>query len=123
MANTNGNSTKPVELPQDRVLATLRDAGKEYYQAAGERDALARQVAELKADLVHAKVTMDAQAGQMSDMESKIETARLQRDQAIADRAKYETLFVSIQAQLRAFAVPAAPLVRAAADDQSDIAG
>jgi predicted nucleic acid-binding Zn-ribbon protein len=120
MANPNGNSPKPVELKQDRVTATLRDAAKEYHDAANERDALQRQVVELKADLVHAKVNMDAQAGQMADMESKVETARLQRDQAIADRAKYEALFITFQAQLRAFAVPAAPLVRAA-DEQPAI--
>ena len=67
---------------------------------------------------MHARITIDAHTGQMADMESKVEIARLQRDQAVADRAKYEAFMLMLQAQLHAFDPPATPLIRTIPDDE-----
>lgn len=102
-----------VQLPQDREHAVASGIAQ-YHQTAHERDQLQKEVAALKTDMAGYRVINDAQAAQLAAMESKIETAMLVRDQAVADRAKYEALFITFMAQLRAFNVPAAPLVREA---------
>ena len=55
---------------------------------------------------------MEAQDARVAELESRAQTMQLQRDEAISDRAVYETLFISIKAQLRAFAIPNEPLIR-----------
>ena len=52
----------------------------------------------------------------VAELESRERTAMLERDQAVADRITWETLFVSINAQMRAFKIPSAPFVK----DQSE---
>src|SRR5215203_5222491 len=108
------------QLPQDREHAVASGIAQ-YHQTAHERDQLQKEVAALKTDMAGYRVIIEAQTTQLNNMESKIETAQMMRDQAVADRAKYEALFITFMAQLRAFNVPAAPLVREArpADDGS----
>lgn len=108
IAKTNGNHT---ELPEDRKAAV--QYGLEQFQViASERDVLQRENFALKSDVAGLKVALEAQTAQMSEMESRVSSAMLTRDQALAERIKYEALFVSVQAQLRAFNVPAAPLIK-----------
>lgn len=102
---SNGNGLPPARK-------AIYAAGIEQYQTlAAERDLLASKVAQLHLDLAAQKVVNEAMTAQLNDMESRMATMTLVRDQAVADRAVYETLFISFQSQLRAFAVPSSPLV------------
>lgn len=83
-----------------------------HQQVAAERDALLIEVRNLRSEIAGYKVAAEAQAAQMNGMESRIATMQLVRDQAVAERATYEALFVTLQAQMRAFKIPAAPLIK-----------
>jgi septal ring factor EnvC (AmiA/AmiB activator) len=111
MTETNGNAL----LPQDRQAAVALGL-TQYQTVAAERDAAVKDVAALKTDLAGFKAMYEAQTAQLVALESRVESAMLTRDQAVAERAKYETLFIAVQAQLRAFAIPAAPLIKDASD-------
>ena len=113
--NGNGNGNKN-DLPDDRKAAV--EAGLAHYQlVAAERDALAKEIDKLLKDITSHKIMVEAQKSQMNDLESKIATANLLREEAVAQRAKYETLFMSIMAMLRTFNIPAAPLIKEMNDE------
>lgn len=98
------------ELQEDRRAAV--EAGLVHYQmVAEERDRLTKELAASKNEVAALKVAVEAQSAQMNEMESRVSSMQIVRDQAVAERAKYETLFASFQAMLRTFAVPAAPLI------------
>jgi len=108
--NGNGNKNS-ADLPADRAAAV--EAGIVHYQlVAAERDQLAKDVVALNNEITSYKIMVEAQKSQMNDLESRIAAAGAIRDQAVAERAKYETLFMSIQAMLRTFNIPAAPLIK-----------
>jgi glycine cleavage system regulatory protein len=106
-----------VDLPASRMAAV--EQGLAYYQeVAHERDALQKLVEQLRTDIASHKVVSEVQQTQLAQMESQVATARLERDRAVADRAKFETLMITIQASLRAFAIPNEPLIRGVEDTQ-----
>jgi hypothetical protein len=103
MANNNG-------LREDRKAAV--EAGLVHYQmVAEERDNLAKELTKCKNDMAALKVVAEAQVAQINSMESRVASMQIIRDQAVAERAKYETLFASFQVMLRAFVLPATPLI------------
>jgi len=106
-------------LPPSRAAA-VEQAAAYYQEMAQERDDLNRQAAMLRSEVSAHKVVTEAQASQLAEMESRCAAYRLERDQAMADRAKFETLLIGIQAQLKAFAIPSAPLVRSAEQEAED---
>jgi hypothetical protein len=106
----NGNG-KEATLPEDRQAAVAYGLAQ-FQTICAERDASHRENIALKTENAGLKVAVEALEAHRTEMESRVQSATLVRDQAVADRAVYETLFVSIQAQMRAFAVPAAPLVK-----------
>ena len=98
------------ELPELRKR--MVEQGLTFFQeVAQERDALQAEVARLRTDIASYKVMVEGHTAQMTEMQSRVATMTIVRDQAVADRAKYESLFVMLNAQMRAFAIPAAPLV------------
>jgi hypothetical protein len=98
------------ELPE-RYEAYANTFVRQQMAVAAERDQLAADNAKLRADIVLYKVEIEARHSEITELRSKEQTAMLMRDKAIGERAKWEALFISIQAQMRAFEVPAAPLV------------
>jgi hypothetical protein len=109
------NGTDIEDLPEDRKAAFAQGMAQ-YQTMAAERDAAIKKHTALYTENVGLKVAVEALEAHRTEMESRIQSMILERDQAVADRAVYEVLFVSLQAQMRAFAVPAAPLVRDAGD-------
>jgi hypothetical protein len=107
------------DLPEDR-RAAVEYGLAQYQMLAAERDSLVRENSELRNALAEHRASLEVHHSRIADMDSRIATATMVRDQAVADRAKYETMFISIFAQLRAFEVPAAPLVREAPPAQTD---
>jgi hypothetical protein len=109
--SSNGNGSH--ELPPPRE-AVVEQGLRIHQETAAERDDLRRRLSERETDIAGFKVAIEALQAQLAEAESRVATMTLVRDQAVADRAVYETLFISIQAQLRAFKVPAAPLIKEA---------
>lgn len=108
----NNSELKTEPLPADRLAAV--EQGLALYQAtAAERDKLRREVADLQIERAGFKVAIEALQAQVTDAQSQMRTHQLERDAAVAERAKYETLFGGFLAQLRAFQVPIQPLIRA----------
>jgi len=117
---TNGNGTHvgpqtvvepPPTLSRERAAAVAY--GLEQFQTmAHERDELREENTGLKDRVAALEIEAEGLRSHINDSQSQIRSAMLVRDQALADRIKYEALFVSVQAQLRAFAVPAEPLIR-----------
>lgn len=119
MAEANNGRGKAVELPQDRKAAV--EAGLAHFQlVSAERDSLQRQLHDMRSEMAALKVVAEAQKSQMTEMESRNATMLAIRDQAVAERAKYETLFMSFQAMLRTFNIPAAPLVKEMNTNEND---
>jgi len=104
------NGTDKPELPE-RYEAYANTFVRQQMAVAAERDQLAADNAKLRADIVLYKVEIEARHSELNELRSNEQTAMLMRDKAIAERAKWEALFISIQAQMRVFEVPAAPLV------------
>jgi len=99
------------ELPESRQAAWAQSMAM-YQETAAQLDTMRIEVAKLKSDISGYKVALDAKDSIMADLESKVQTMQMVRDEAVAHRAKWEALFISVQAQLRAFQVPAAPFVK-----------
>jgi len=114
VAKKNGNSNNtPLtqELPPERMKAI--EYGLAQFQVVGhERDQLRKEAAEQRDKNSSLQITNDGLHSQLSEMQSHLRSAIMIRDQAVADRVKYEALFVSILAQMRAFAVPAEPYIK-----------
>jgi len=102
---------RSVELPAERAAAVAY--GLEQFQSiAHERDELRNENTGLRDRVAALEIEAEGLRSHITDGQSHIKSAYLVRDQAMADRIKYEALFVSVQAQLRAFQVPAEPLIR-----------
>jgi len=111
MADLNTAKNGKVPLPESQEIAVRQ--GLTYYQEmAAERNALAREVSMLKSEIAAHKVVTEAQVAQITDLESRMATARIERDKAVEDRAEFHTILKSIQAQLRAFGIEHEPLIR-----------
>ena len=120
---TNGNGMQAAQHQDMQQLPPTREAVVEqgnriHQEVCHERDELRRRLDQAMADIAGYKVALEAQTMQLNSADSRLETLTLQRDQAVADRAIWETLWISIQAQLRAFKVPQAPLVTGGEHDQ-----
>ena len=99
------------QLPADRQKAV--EAGLAHYQmVSAERDKLMGEVARLQSENAALKVVAEAQKSQLIDADSRIASMQIVRDQAVAIRAAYESLFSIQIAQLRAFKIPAVPLIK-----------
>jgi len=113
MAELSKSNGTTKNLPASREAAVQQ--GLAYYQEIGaERDQLAREVALLKSEIAAHKVCVEAQASQITDLESRMASARIERDKAVEEKAEYRTILVGFQAQLRAFGIEHEPLVREA---------
>jgi hypothetical protein len=98
-------------LPRERAAAVAY--GLEQFQTmAHERDELREENTGLKDRVAALEIEAEGLRSHINDAQSQTRSAMLVRDQALADRIKYEALFVSLQAQMRAFAVPSEPLIK-----------
>jgi len=90
----------------------ITQAHRLHQEVAHERDMLRLRVSDLLTEISGLKAQLEIAELEASQLRSKAESALSVRDEAVAERAVYETLFISVQAQLRAFRIPAAPLIK-----------
>jgi hypothetical protein len=99
------------QLPESQEIA-IRQGLTAHHELVAERNALAREAFDLKASVAAHKVASEAQQSLNAELESRMATVRAERDQAVADMATFRAILISIQAQLRAFAIDNEPMVR-----------
>lgn len=93
-------TTNGSELAPDRAAAI--EQGLLYYHSTVEqRDRLQAEVAALKTDMAVLQVTVEGQTATINSMESRVQQAVLERDQAVRDHARLETVIDSISAVLQ----------------------
>jgi len=117
--HVNEQSDHQSDLPDNRKAAVAAGLAQ-YNMIAHERDELQAQVRQLTLHLEQCQVALQAKEAIITELDSRMRSALLERDQAIGDRAVYETLFISFQSLLRAFQVPNEPLVKSRGDDERD---
>jgi len=110
----NGDQT----LPEDRQK-TVEAGLALFQQVQAERDSLRSELRECREMVTRQQVEIDSLHQLHNMLESHIESWKLQRDEAVAQRAAYETLFATMQAQLRVFSFPAVPLVKEAQHEKT----
>lgn len=97
-------------LPADRKAAVAY--GLEQFQRMQHEADVAKTDRDLlRVEREADKARIEAQERTIIELESRCNTLLLQRDEAVAHRIKWETFFASILAQMRAFEVPAVPLI------------
>jgi len=104
------------ELPASRQAAVEQGLAT-FHEIAAERDALRDEVRQLKSNEAGYKVALEAKDAQMADMESRVNTMTIVRDQAVARYVEVQTVLEAIMALGRAFQIQNAPLVRQRNDD------
>lgn len=110
-------------LPPARE-AIIDQAHRLHQEVAHERDMLRLHIADLQTKIAGLEAQLKLLELEASQHRNKAESALSVRDDAVAERAVYETLFISLQAQLRAFRIPAAPLIKERNDEEAvDSAG
>jgi hypothetical protein len=102
---------KPQAKLPDKQEGDFASMMREHYAIAAERDMLRHEVSDLKTKLSATEAAMTMLEANINAAESRVISYQAERDQAVADRVKWEALFASIYAQLRAFKPPERPLV------------
>lgn len=112
MTYRNGETTMDHDdgLPSDRKAAIAYGL-EQFQRMQHEREDAVRERNELRLQLSSAESTIEGLRGRVNEIESYNQSLRIERDAAVGHRLKWEALFVTIQAQLRAFEVPHEPLV------------
>jgi septal ring factor EnvC (AmiA/AmiB activator) len=103
-------SSNSHELPGDRIKAVETGLAM-YQQSQAEVDRLRNELRVANETISQMQVQLESMRQLSNMLESQIHTHQMERDVAVADRAVYETLFASLQGMLRAFNIPAAPVI------------
>ena len=120
MSDLNGGTVGPHEVNtlDDVAQAAVSHGLTQWQKMVQERDSFRQEAERLRAELTGCKIALEAQSSYAAQMESRMADTIALRDQTMAERIKWEALFVGIMAQLKAFDVPAGPLVRGVEHDR-----
>lgn len=103
------------ELPEDRKAMaenSIAQYVKQYHTVAAERDEVVKENTKLKVDVELANVSLVGKEAVIADLESRMQSAYLERDRAVADREKYYSICRSLRAVLNEFEVDAQPFIK-----------
>jgi predicted site-specific integrase-resolvase len=110
---TNGQTT--TQTPEElAVKSAVEHHVASYARVTNERDELLRQVAKLEQQITVNKIEIEALRGERSTAVSRMESYQHERDDAVANLAVYQTLFIAFNGLLRTFGIEHAPLVKKA---------
>ena len=121
----NGNGHTARERDERADLPPTREAVVEQglriqQETAAERDELRRQLAQALSDIAAYKVALEAQAAQLTQADSRVETATARMDEAVRRCAERETVLASIMALGRAFNIKHQPHITGDGDHADD---
>jgi hypothetical protein len=83
-----------------------------YQRVVGERDELLRQRDQFEQMLTVNKIEIEGLRSELGVAQSRIASYQQERDDAVANLAVYQTLYISVMALLRTFGIDHAPLIR-----------
>jgi hypothetical protein len=107
------------DLPEHRAKTV--EAGLATFQHMSHQvDELRKEISNYQDEISKMEVQVESLKRVVKIYEEQAKSYQAERDQAVADRAVYETLFASIQAMLIAFRVPVAPLAREQSSQSDD---
>ena len=90
----------------------MRHHTTSYKQVCSERDELQRQCDRQEQMLTVAKIEIEGLRAELAAAQSRIASYQHDRDDAVANLGVYQTLFISFLAQMRAFGIEHAPLIK-----------
>ena len=105
------NGRGSVALPESREMVVTQ-AARYYQEVAQEIENLKRDLAAARSEIAVHKVVCEAQASQITELESRAVSSRVERDEAVANMVTYRTILIGFQSQLRTFSIEHAPLMR-----------
>ena len=109
----NGNAqltTNPPE-PTPEELAVAHGIAN-YQQLRSERDDLQKQMDRKDQTLTVNKIEIEALRAELSVTQTRIASYQHERDDAVANLAVYQTLYMTMMAQMRTFGIEHAPIVK-----------
>jgi hypothetical protein len=105
-------TAKPAPKPQTPEELAVAHGIASYQSLRTSRDDLQKKYDQLEQLLTISKIEIEGQRAEAATAVSRIEAYQLERDNAIADLAVYQTLFITLQGILRTFGIENAPLVK-----------
>jgi hypothetical protein len=110
---TNGKKPPPAIPPQQtpEELAVAHGIAN-YQRVITERDALQKVVDRQEQMLTVARIEIEGLRAELAAAQSRIASYQHDRDDAVANLGVYQTLFISFLAQMRAFGIEHAPLIK-----------
>lgn len=111
MPPTNGQP--PQQTPEEIAVASaVQHHVASYQRVVVERDELLRQRDKLEQHLTVNKIEIEGLRSELGVAQSRIASYQQERDDAVANLAVYQTLYISVMALLRTFGIDHAPLIR-----------
>jgi hypothetical protein len=113
----------PPPTPEELAVKTAVEHHVASYQrVCNERDDLQRMTNHQGQMLTVAKIEIEGLRVELAAAQSRIASYQTERDDAVANLAVYQALYISMMAQMRAFGIEHGPLVRdgTAGDSLSD---
>lgn len=107
MTETNGSRPD-----SEAVKAAIAHHVSGFDRIVSERDELQRQNDKLEQMLTVMRIECEGLRAELAAERSRTASYQSERDEAVANTAVYQTLFISFQAQMRAFGIEHAPLVK-----------
>jgi hypothetical protein len=99
------NGPSPEQLAVQHGIAT-------YAKVQQERDEAYKQIEALGKQLTVSKIEIEALRAEAAATGSRCSSYQLERDDAIANLAVYQTLFITVQGILRTFGIKHEALIR-----------
>jgi hypothetical protein len=107
------NGQPPQATPEELAVATaVQHHVASYQRVVGERDELLRQRDQFEQMLTVNKIEIEGLRSELGVAQSRIASYQQERDDAVANLAVYQTLYISVMALLRTFGIDHAPLIR-----------
>ena len=102
---TNGQQQTPEELAVAHGIAN-------YQRVVTERDELKTQISKMEQLLTVYKIEIEGLRAEAAASVSRVESYQHERDDAVANLAVYQSMFITVQGILRTFGIEHAPLLR-----------
>jgi DNA-directed RNA polymerase beta subunit len=103
----------PQQTPEELAVATaVQHHVSSYQRLVTERDELQKVVDRQEQMLTVARIEIEGLRAELAAAQSRIASYQHDRDDAVANLGVYQTLFISFLAQMRAFGIEHAPLIK-----------